>query len=218
MTHYDAILFDLDNTLYDYDAYWAERLEWSLEVLYELYPENDIRTLVQRAIANHIYARDLPAFLQRCGVDDLDMCVRAQERYRINFFERLSLPTDTRHVLHVLRKQVRLGLVTNGPSYTQRPKIAQFELESLMDVVVISEEVGIAKPDPAIFHLALQHLGVSADQAVYVGDSLENDMMGAHAAGLGFVWMNPQQRPLPPGTPHPLAIVTKLPELLRLLT
>lgn len=213
---YAAILFDLDNTLYDYDAYWAQRLGWALEVVQGVYPECDIPALVQGAIARHVYARDLPLFLQQAGIDDVELCAVAQERYRVNFYERLTLYGDTVDVLRALGQQSRLGLITNGPAFSQRPKISHFGLEQFMDVVVVSEEVGMAKPDPAIFWLALRQLGVGPEEAVYVGDSLEHDLRGAAAAGLAFVWMNPRQRALPVGAPQPVATITRLGELLRL--
>jgi putative hydrolase of the HAD superfamily len=214
---YDAVLFDLDNTLYDYDAYWKWRLSWSLEQAAAAYPQLDVIRLVEQAMRERVYSAQFDAFLLRAGVADPVVRAAALERYRVNPYEVLQLYPDAAHVLHVLRQQYRLGLITNGPVRTQQPKIRQFGLERWMHVLVISEEVKLAKPDPSIFHLVLRQLGVLPERALYVGDSLEHDLVGAHAAGMDFAWMNPRQRPLPPDMPTPVANITCMNDLLDML-
>jgi putative hydrolase of the HAD superfamily len=214
---YETILFDLDNTLYDYNAYWRWRLTWSLEPVGVAYPHMDMVSLRERIIAEHIYAGRLVDFLHRVGITDESACAAALERYRINSFDQLQLYPDTRSALHQLRQRYRLGLITNGPIFSQRPKIRHLGLEEVMDVLVISEEVGCAKPDPSIFHLALQQIDSTPEQALYVGDSLQDDLLGAYAAGLDFVWMNTDNHVLPPGMPAPLAHITGISMLLTLL-
>jgi putative hydrolase of the HAD superfamily len=73
-----------------------------------------------------------------------------------------------------------------------------------MGVILDSAVVGVAKPDPAIFRIALDALGVPAGQTVlHVGDSLRYDVAGAHAAGLQPVHMDPYGFcPVPGGHPH----------------
>jgi putative hydrolase of the HAD superfamily len=83
-------------------------------------------------------------------------------------------------------------------------------LRDLVDAVVISAELGAAKPDPAIFHVALQALGVQAGDALHVGDSLEQDVRGAMAAGVAAVLVVRDGAVAPPGVPS----VSSLDELL----
>jgi putative hydrolase of the HAD superfamily len=85
---------------------------------------------------------------------------------------------------------VPLALITNGASDTQRDKLNVLGIEPRFAAVVVSAEVGMAKPDPAIFDFALAELGVGRDNAWHVGDSLKADVAGAKAAGLGAVWLN----------------------------
>ena len=191
MTVYQAILFDLDNTLYDYDAYWAQRLRRALHPVCQHDPRHDEAALVAQAMAGKVYTAQWLDFLRRAGVDDPAIQAASLAQYQINTYEALVLYPGTADVLIALRRYAALGLITNGPVRSQRPKIAQFALEQYMDVLIVSEEVGLAKPAPAIFHLALERLGVSPARALYVGDSLEHDLRGASAAGLDFVWMNP---------------------------
>ena len=85
---------------------------------------------------------------------------------------------------------VPLALITNGASDTQRDKINALGIGHLFNSVVISGEVGVAKPDPRIFELALDRLAAKKEAAWHVGDSLASDVAGANAAGLTSVWLN----------------------------
>lgn len=214
---YQAILFDLDDTLYDYRAYWVARLRHALGGIVARHPNLALDELIAAAIAKTVYSDDLPAWLGSYNVVDAALVAEAQERYRENWYDQLALFEDAPSLLNRLRARYRLGLITNGPVRTQRPKIAQFGLEQLMDVIVVSAEVGLWKPDPAIFRLALERLGVAPHQALFVGDSLTHDLPGAQAAGMAFVWMNPRREPLLPDLPPPLASIERLAQLEDLL-
>lgn len=85
---------------------------------------------------------------------------------------------------------VSLAVVTNGPSDLQRDKLHALGVGKLIKVVVISGEHGVAKPDPAIFQLALDELEVDPKDAWCVGDSLATDVAGAHRAGVTAIWLN----------------------------
>jgi putative hydrolase of the HAD superfamily len=80
----------------------------------------------------------------------------------------------------------RLAVVSNW-DVSLHDVLERTGLRRLVDAVVISAELGVAKPDPAIFHAALARLGADADGAVHVGDSLQADVAGARAAGLQAV-------------------------------
>ena len=80
----------------------------------------------------------------------------------------------------------RLAVVSNW-DVSLHDVLERTGLRPLVDAVVISAELGVAKPHPAIFLAALQRLGATADGAVHVGDSLEHDVAGARAAGLEAV-------------------------------
>jgi putative hydrolase of the HAD superfamily len=80
----------------------------------------------------------------------------------------------------------RLAVVSNW-DVSLHDVLERTELRALVDAVVISAELGVAKPDPAIFRAALRRLGAAAHQALHVGDSVEHDVAGARAAGLEAV-------------------------------
>ena len=100
-----------------------------------------------------------------------------------DWFGRLVLFDDAVQTLEALRPRFKLGLVTNGPSRTQRPKIEQFQLIDYFDLLIVSEEVGVAKPDPTIFAIALERLGVAPSEALFVGDSPEFDLRRRGSGG-----------------------------------
>ncbi|GAA2710273.1 MULTISPECIES: HAD family hydrolase [Streptomyces] len=112
----------------------------------------------------------------------------------------------------------RLGVVTNGMVDNQTAKLRRAGLYDLVDAVVISEAVEIRKPDARIFHHALTRLGAQpGPHAVMVGDSLENDIAGAHHAGLATVWVS-HGRPLPGNGPHPHRTIRTVNEATAVLT
>ena len=88
------------------------------------------------------------------------------------------------------RDRVPLALITNGASDAQRDKLRVLDIEHWFDAVVISGEVGIAKPDVSVFGLALNQLAVERENVWHIGDSLATDVAGAQAADLTAVWLN----------------------------
>lgn len=83
-----------------------------------------------------------------------------------------------------------LGLITNGSSLSQRDKLRRTGIDRWLDFIVISAEVGCAKPDARIFEHALRFHPGDRKDAVFVGDSLAHDIAGATGVGLPAVWIN----------------------------
>ena len=92
----------------------------------------------------------------------------------------------------------RLAVVSNW-DVSLHDVLERTALRPLVDAVVISAELGVAKPDPAIFRAALDRLGAGPDGALHVGDSLEDDVAGARAAGLEAVLVARNGAPAPEG-------------------
>jgi HAD superfamily hydrolase (TIGR01509 family) len=106
---------------------------------------------------------------------------------------------DVKPCLDRLATDHKLGLVTNGPYDLQCSKLEASELRGYFGVVLVSRQVGILKPDPRIFTLALDQLGVTATDSVFVGDTPKTDIVGAHAAGMKAIWLNRYNVPQPEG-------------------
>ena len=126
------------------------------------------------------------------------------------------LMPDARETMTRLSSRYALGLLTNGAPDLQREKIAASGLESLFKEIVISGVYGIGKPRPEIFLHLTDRLGVTAGEAVMVGNSLERDISGARNAGITSIWLKV------PGSEEPDAVeadfsITGLAELPALL-
>lgn len=115
-------------------------------------------------------------------------------------FDRQRPYDDTLEELARLRQHYRLGLVTNSSEAGLTALRHRFELDERFDYITASYEVGAIKPDPAIFRIALDAAGVSADQAVMIGDNPADDIDGAAAVGLAAILLDrrgrfPQAKP-----------------------
>jgi HAD superfamily hydrolase (TIGR01549 family) len=108
---------------------------------------------------------------------------------------------------------VRLALITNGASDTQRARLASLRMDEWFDVVVISGEVGAVKPDASVFAMAAQPLRVDGRALWHVGDNLATDVLGAVAAGHTAVWVNRDGAARTQADPAPHFEVTSLTEL-----
>jgi HAD superfamily hydrolase (TIGR01509 family) len=212
--------FDLDDTLVDTDAAAPARLEAAVRRAFEVIEGVDRRRLemaYERGMAaDPITEGRIPAFLAVLGlrVED-ERAAAIRQAYNAELIGNLELMDGAEDVLQRLRGRFTLAVVTNGPADLQRPKIDKFRIHDLVDHVVVSGEVGVWKPDPAIFGHALGAAGVEPWAAAHVGDSLEADIAGANAAGMTSIWLLPRLRaPRTPEEHEPDAIIGRLSELL----
>ncbi|HEY8447485.1 MAG TPA: HAD family hydrolase [Thermomicrobiales bacterium] len=219
------VLFDLDDTLCDYASARALRLRiafgQALAHRDNAAPDVDLDALIAESIAMQPHGSDhFTDLLARYGVTDKAIIEQARAWYQTNRFHGLQLFSDACESLALIRAALpgrRLGIITNGPAEVQREKVALLGLESAVDFILISGELGIAKPDPAIFAEALRRGAATADEAVFIGDSPEFDIAGARAAGIRAVWLNRAGRTWPAGLPHPDYVAPSLMEVRRLL-
>jgi putative hydrolase of the HAD superfamily len=108
----------------------------------------------------------------------------------LNYYERnWKLFSDVQSCLNGL-SGFRLGIITNGDSYQQKLKIKQLGLSPWFSVVIISEDIGIHKPDPGIFLEACRAAGDSPSGSWHIGNDLKADAEGSIHAGLNGVWLN----------------------------
>ncbi|MDQ6682836.1 MAG: HAD family hydrolase [Chloroflexota bacterium] len=147
--------------------------------------------------------------------DDPSLAKHAAHVYLEQRVKALRLYPDVRRALASLRAVATLVLVTNGASDTQRTAIEATGLSRYFAAIVVSGEVGIAKPDPAIFVHAAAAAGAPLAGGWHVGDGI-SDLRGSRDAGMAAIWMNRHGSPLPSGAPDPDAEVTTLTDVRRL--
>jgi HAD superfamily hydrolase (TIGR01549 family) len=220
------VLFDLDDTLCDYSGARTGRLRTAYgEAFAAAGVSNvDLDAVIAESLEIHPHGcHHFPDLLARHGMTDAEVAQRAQRWYLGNRFRGLALFSDAKAVLAQLRELpgVRaIGLITNGPADVQRDKIDLLGLWPEIDFAVISGEIGVEKPDPAIFQEALRRGDAEPADAIYIGDSPEFDMEGACAAGIRRIWMNRAGAPWPLETPAPeteTRTLTEIPEILNSL-
>lgn len=198
-----AILFDLDDTLCDYSSARAARLRLAFsrhrDPERERWSERALDNLVAESIRMHPHgAEHFPELFARHGIGDRSAAEAAARWYRANRFHALGYFHESEAVLQAVRRADEeyalghrpIGIITNGPLEVQSAKVDLLGLRDLVDFVLISEEFGAAKPDRRIFDAALYLAGVPASEAVFIGDSPDHDIAGAHAAGIPSVWIS----------------------------
>jgi putative hydrolase of the HAD superfamily len=188
-----AVVFDLDGTLLDrrrsFELFVRDQWERFGHCLRDADQEQYVQTLIERdqdgyaprqSLFTGVIARfGLPSGLAETLLDD----------YRAGFPNACVLFPDVAQTLSCLRTSgLKLGLITNGSVRMQSRKLQCLGLSPLFDTMLISDAEGISKPDPRIFHRAVDRLGINPTQAVFVGDHPEIDVAGARAAGMKAIW------------------------------
>jgi putative hydrolase of the HAD superfamily len=162
--------------------------------------------------------RSWSAALTEVGIDDSSLAAELAEFFANDRSSRHVVFAESEQVLHQLKKNFRLALITNGAPDIQGAKIEGSSLASFFETIIISGDHGFGKPDLRIFQLALNRLEVAAHEAVMIGDSLNRDVAGARDAGIRTIWINRYQRTRGASHPVPDIELSDLLELPTLLT
>jgi putative hydrolase of the HAD superfamily len=217
----DAILFDLDSTLTDRPA---SILKYAR--LFHEHFETRLKRTSPAQLAIAIEELDLNGYAPRHQVfegmlrmDSWSSVPDVQEisdHWLSHFAGCAAGRDDMQQTLETLvGRGYRLGIVTNGTSQAQRGKVETLGVTKYLDTVIISKEVGCAKPDPAIFAHAVHNLGLQAGRCLFVGDHPINDVSGAASAGLVPIWFE-GVFPWPEALPPPSRRISRLGDLLEL--
>ena len=117
--------------------------------------------------------------------------------YRQTIAEALRPLPGVESMLDRLRREYRVGLLTNGPVLAQRDKLATLGWERAFDAALVTGELEAGKPDSRAFEAILAELDVAPDEAVYVGDEVDADVFGATNAGLEAIQVLLEDGPNP---------------------
>lgn len=207
-----AVLFDLDDTLFDHRGS-------SRAALAEVHRRHAARSDFDTFERHHARILEDLHVEVLAGTRSLDDARRERFRrvfaevgialseaesdsiasaYRAGYVPAWRPMPGAADLVAAIRPHARIGVISNNLIEETREKLAFCELATLVDVVVVSGDEGMSKPDPRIFHIALDRLGVTPPQAVMVGDSWATDITGAARAGIRAVWFNPRARSMPP--------------------
>ncbi|WEG14929.1 HAD family hydrolase [Pullulanibacillus sp. KACC 23026] len=194
------MLFDLDETLLDRTQAVEQLFLMILEKCY-----GDVKQSVRTDMLKTFKAYDTKSYghndkttVLESFFDEFPPKYRLP-RYAIQDFWNYNFPhcfirdQKTINIVNKIKERYQVAIITNGSTQRQKAKIMNTELNSCFNLIIISEEVGLRKPDKRIFELALTRLSVQPENALFVGDDLEKDIGGCQNAGMKGIWFNPHK-------------------------
>jgi len=195
----DAILFDTDNTLYDYgpanalaersvEAKVQNLLGVNTDIFRSTYQQSkqQIKSQLGRTASSHSRLLYFQRVLELLGFKaQLMTALDLEQTFWRTFLANAPLFPGVMDLLDDLRyNNIPIAIVTDLTSHIQLRKLTYFNLEETFDAVVTSEEVGADKPDSRNFNLALEKLGLTTDHEIWmVGDNPETDIAGGRSIG-----------------------------------
>lgn len=208
MKTYKHIFFDLDHTIWDFDKNAEETLQ-------ELYLTYKLDSLGLPSAMEFIdtYTRNNHQLWADYHVGKITKETLRETRFKKTFLD-LGLnhelipmqfeddyvntcPTKTNlfegahQTLQYLHGKYTLHLITNGFKESQKLKVEGTGIGKYFDQIIVSEDVGVNKPDPAIFQHALNVAGADKETSIMIGDSIEADIRGALGFGMAAIYFNP---------------------------
>ena len=212
-TEYRHIFFDLDRTLWDFDA----AAEVAFERIYDKYHLKDMgipsahefhliyhplnEKLWELYRANQITKDELNRTrflkpLEHYGIHDEELADHLSEDYVFWSPRIVRLVPGTLELLEYLKPKYHLHLITNGFQEVQHTKLSGSGMEPYFETLTVSEEVGVKKPNPEIFRYALKKAGATPKESLMIGDEMEVDIDGARAAGMDQIFFNASGQPV----------------------
>ncbi len=202
MKKYEWLLFDLDNTLTDFDTashqafidlcelrlsrVFSEELYLSYKkyntAAWEAFENNEIDTDTLRYIR-------FQGFCQANNIEEDYLELNAFYLDRLN--HNATLKKNTIDLLEAVSKTHRLAIITNGLKENQRRCLDRLGLTAYFEIIVVSDEIGYSKPDISFFDYTFEQMGpVDKSKVIVIGDSLRSDIQGSINYGLDSIWYN----------------------------
>lgn len=204
---YKWVLFDIDDTLLDFGS--AARLAFS-SLLADLGIEEQAEHFATYQVCNHaawdafesgkinavqLRRKRFEDFQHAAGLTGIIDPFEMNARFLSHVIEHTIPVAGALELLDYLHPNTGMGVVTNGLREVQRPRIERAGMSPFFTSIVVSDEIGLAKPGHAFFDYAHQSIG-KPDKAevLVVGDSLQSDVQGANAYGYTSCWYNPGKK------------------------
>lgn len=211
--NYKLVLIDLDDTLFDYPKTEKVAFRNTFEEL-EFFQESELGKEEKEKIYEKVKNRYKDINLQLWK--DLENGTVDKDRLKVVRFEQLIKEFDleynphemselylkklgegifpfeaTEKLCEYLHSKYKVGIVTNGIKEVQHSRIENSKIAKYIDKIIISDEVGVNKPDKRIFEYAMNYFGISDKKAVImIGDSLGADIKGGQNVGIDTCWVN----------------------------
>jgi YjjG family noncanonical pyrimidine nucleotidase len=199
---YDWVFFDADGTLFDYDVGQAAALEGAFEacglsctpeigrryskINHEIWRDFELGAISQEALKIVRFDRLFDAVGLKADSAELS------RRYLEILAAHTALLDGAEELVRALTGRVGMLLITNGLAEVQVPRFEASSIRDCFAEIVISGEIGLAKPDPAIFDFAFERIGrPPRERVLMIGDNLGSDILGGANYGLDTCWYNP---------------------------
>ncbi len=184
----EAVVFDLDDTLYDEIDYCRSGLaavSGYLAERYSLQSEDGIFQALWGQFAGGNHSRTFNAALDELGIPYDETAIETLVRVYREHEPPITLPNESLDVLKALKGRYSLGLLTDGFLPAQQLKVRALGIERFFECIVYTEALGRAfwKPSPVGFEKIVAALGVPPDRMVYVGDNEQKDFVAPNALG-----------------------------------
>ncbi len=184
-----AIIFDLDNTLYNEKEYIFSGFRKVAEYLVNKYGFSfqEIYDILVTDFEKGLRGKNFDELLNKIGIkEDIEVLITV---YRTHY-PQIKLFNDAQYILDYLYSMgIKLGLITDGPPASQYNKIMALGLRKYFDVIIVTDELGVnyRKPHPKPYLLVLKILNVKPQESIFVSDSDQKDLAGAKAIGMWTV-------------------------------
>lgn len=191
-----AVLFDFDETLQDrtlaFEGYMDAMMDKFLPDIDEDTKQKYKKDMVDTGNGGYVDRVNwYQGLIDMWGWTDAPDASVLADHYDTTFGDHNVIFENTVPLLEELKARgYILGVITNGPAYLQNHKMDQSGLRPYCDIVLVSGDVGVHKPDPELFKLAAKRLGLAPEECVYVGDHPINDIKGALDSGMKAIRMN----------------------------
>ena len=202
---YEIIIFDADETLFDFKKSEREALKNTMLEFDIEYDENhhlkvykEINTAIWKELEDGLITQDKLKVERFKRLSDKLKTGFDEVKFTKTYMEHLSngsfLYDDSIALVESLHKDYRLTIITNGLKDVQDNRIRKSIIAKYFEDIVVSEEVMVSKPDPKIFEHALNNIKhTDKSKVLIVGDSLSSDIQGGINFGIDTCWFNPNK-------------------------
>ena len=206
-THIKAVIFDIDDTLFDRRSAQKLVFESFKDKYAELFESVDSHILqtaffeADRLSTEYFFVSGKSISLRQeryrlfLSMLELDNSYAAEmSNYYISLYGKINTPVDGAvEILKSLHANYKLGVISNGITKTQYNKLEQLGIKEFFDSIMISEEAGMQKPDLPIFWESAKALSCRPEECLYIGNSYNGDIVGSAEAGMKSCWYNPSK-------------------------
>jgi HAD superfamily hydrolase (TIGR01509 family) len=225
---FEAILFDFDGTLVDFVASDIRSLKWlhahvATSVRFEDFLETAVTEIThfhQLVDENQIDPLLMHEFRLKCTFSKHQIVWRSDylNLYKNRLVAACIPFAGVEALLCSAKKKVKLGLVTNAyDGQEQRKRIHNSGLGRFFDSIIVAGEVGVYKPNRAIFLHTLKSIGTVPGKTLFIGDSIKHDIIGAKSVGMKTVLFHQQANSRPHNADYAVANIEALQDLLNRL-